>query len=223
MKTVSLSGSPRENVGKKDAKKVRNEGRIPCVLYGGEKQIQFTVDAIEFDKMIFTPEIHIIKIDMDGKEYETILQDVQYHPVTDKVLHVDFLELIPGKMVTIAVPVKLVGKAEGVLQGGKLHKKKRKLVIKALKDNLPDYIEIDISPLDIGDSIKIEDLQRENITFLDPPSDMVVGVKVTRIATGMEVGEEEEVEGEEGEEGEEGAESSAEDGAAEGGEQPEEG
>lgn len=218
MKKVSLSGSLRENVGKKDAKKVRREGLIPCVIYGGKEQVQFTVQTKDFDKLIFTPEINIIDLTVDGKKYEAIIQDVQYHPVTDKVFHIDFLELIPGKPVTVAVPIKITGTSEGVLQGGKLHKRKRKLVIKALKDNLPDYIEIDITRLNIGDSIKVQDLERENITFLEPPSDMVVAVKVTRMATGMAPAEEElEAAEEEGAEGEEGAPA-----AEEGGEEPSE-
>ena len=113
MKKVSMSGSLRENVGKKDAKKHRREGNIPCVIYGGEKQIHFVTNEIKFDKVIFTPEVYLITIEIDGKEYLTILQDVQYHPVTDKVLHADFLELADGKTISIGIPVRLTGSAAG--------------------------------------------------------------------------------------------------------------
>jgi len=182
MKTVSLSGSPRENVGKKDAKKNRNLGKVPCVLYGGKEQVHFAVDEKSFIKIIFTPEVFLINIQIDGKEFNAVLQDIQYHPVSDRVLHADFLEIMPGKPVTIAVPIKISGVAPGVLAGGKLLKKKRKIRVKALQEHLPDNIEIDISNLEIGDSVKIKDIKIENLEHLDSPRDMVVAVKVTRIA-----------------------------------------
>ena len=198
MKTVSLSGSPRENVGKKDAKKNRNLGLIPCVIYGGKEQIHFTVEEKSFSKLIFTPEVYLINITIDGKEYNAIMQDIQYHPVSDRVLHIDFLELIPGKPVTIAVPIKVTGVSKGVLAGGKLIRKKRKVRVKALQEHLPDNIVLDITDLEIGDAIKIRDIKLDNLELLDNPRDMVVAVQVTRIAAGMEAGEEE-VEEEEGE------------------------
>ncbi|MFH1160908.1 MAG: 50S ribosomal protein L25/general stress protein Ctc [bacterium] len=181
MKQVSLSGSPRENVGKKDAKRIRREGKVPCVLYGGKEQIHFLTDEKLFSKLIFTPEVYIIKLNIAGTEHLTIMQDVQYHPVTDRILHVDFLEIHPEKPVTIAVPVKLTGTPNGVLQGGKLHKKERKLKIKALINQLPDFIEIDIAHLEIGQSVKISDLVRDQIEFLDPANTVVVGVRTARI------------------------------------------
>jgi len=180
MKTVSLSGSPRENVGKKDAKRIRRDGKVPCVMYGGKEQIHFLTDEKHFSKLIFTPEVYIFNLFIAGKDHLTILQDVQYHPVTDRVLHVDFLEIRPEKPVTIAVPVKLTGTPIGVLQGGKLHLKARKLRIKALTDKLPDYIEIDIANLDIGQSVKVSDLVRDGISFLDPATTVVVGVHTAR-------------------------------------------
>ncbi|HSN49892.1 MAG TPA: 50S ribosomal protein L25, partial [Bacteroidales bacterium] len=156
MKTVSLSGSLRENVGKKDAKKHRKEGSVPCVMYGAGKQYHFVADDKAFRKLIFTPEVYIVKVLLEGKEYNTIIQEIQYHPVTDNILHIDFLEIIPGKPVTIAVPVKLEGTAPGILKGGKLDKKSRKLLIKAQMEDLPDFITISIDPLDIGQSIKVK-------------------------------------------------------------------
>lgn len=123
MKKVSLSGSLRENVGKKDAKRVRREGSIPCVIYGGEKQIHFAVEDLAFDSLIFTPDVYEINLDIDGKKFTAILQDVQYHPVTDKVLHADFLEVLDGKPVIVGVPVHLIGDSVGVIRGGKLIQK----------------------------------------------------------------------------------------------------
>jgi large subunit ribosomal protein L25 len=180
MKQVSLSGALRAYVGKKDARKIRREGNVPCVLYGGKEHIHFLTDEKQLLKMIFTPEVYIFRLTIGKKEIPAVLQDVQYHPVTDRVLHVDFLEIHPEKPVTIAVPLKLNGTPKGVLLGGKLHQKLRKLKIKSLINHLPDVIEIDISPLDIGQSIKISDLVREHITFLDPPSTVAVAVRTAR-------------------------------------------
>ncbi len=197
MKKVSLSGSLRENVGKKDAKKHRREGNIPCVIYGGEKQIHFITNEIKFDKIIFTPEVCLITIDVEGKEYLTILQDVQYHPVTDKVLHADFLELTDGKSIAIGIPVALKGSSAGVMAGGQLIKKMHKVRVKGLVEHLPETVEVDISDLVIGSSIKVRDIELENLSLLDPPNSVIVRVKTSRNV------EEEEAEGEEGEEGEE--------------------
>ena len=198
MKSVSLSGSLRENVGKKDAKKSRKEGKIPCVIYGGESQIHFTLPELAVDKIIFTPEVFILNITIDGKEYQTILQDIQYHPVTDKVLHVDFLEITKGKEVVVGIPVKFIGVAPGIIKGGKLQVKYRKLRVKGLIDNMPEFIELDISKLDIGNSIKVRDLSLDNLQVVETSNAVVVQVKISRGIT-----EEEEEENEEGEEGEE--------------------
>ncbi|MFH0866557.1 MAG: 50S ribosomal protein L25/general stress protein Ctc [Bacteroidota bacterium] len=181
MKVVSMSGSPRENVGKKDAKKQRYEGKIPCVLYGGKEQVHFITDESTFKKIVYTPEVCTVKINIDGNEFEAVLQDIQYHPVSDRILHADFLEIFPDKLVTIHIPVKLTGTPEGVLKGGKLHHKMRKLKVKALAAHLPDNFTLDISKLEINDSIKISDLAYPNITLLDPQTAVVVGVRVTRV------------------------------------------
>ena len=194
-----MSGSPRENVGKKDAKKHRKEGNVPCVIYGGKEQIHFTLDERSFAKFLFTPEVYLINIELDGKTYSTILQDIQYHPVTDKILHADFLELLDGKPVKLAIPVRLTGSATGVIKGGRLVHKARKLLVKGLVDDIPDEVVIDISKLEIGDSIKVNDLTIDGVELLDIPTEMVVGVRTTRIVV------EEEEEEEEAEEGEEGA------------------
>jgi large subunit ribosomal protein L25 len=180
MKTVSLSGSLRENVGKKDAKKHRVDGKIPCVLYGGKEQIHFVVDDKPFRKIVFTPEVYLVKVNIAGTDHDTIIQDVQYHPVTDRILHVDFLELPADKPVTIAIPVKMEGTAPGVLKGGRFIFKMRKLKIKAMAKDLPDYIMISIDNLEIGDSVKVSDIARPDVTFLDPPNSVILGVRTAR-------------------------------------------
>ncbi|MCX6246657.1 MAG: 50S ribosomal protein L25/general stress protein Ctc [Bacteroidetes bacterium] len=181
MKQVSLSGSLRENVGKKDAKKHRKEGNVPCVMYGGKEQIHFVASDKAFRKLIFTPEVYIVNLEIAGKTYNTVIQDVQYHPVTDNILHIDFLEIQPEKPVNIGVPVKVIGTAPGVLKGGKLILKTRKLKILALMQHLPDEITVSIDPLDIGDSVKVKDLAVENITFMDSPNTIIVGVRTARV------------------------------------------
>ncbi len=200
MKALKLSGSLRGNVGKKDAKKQRREGNVPCVLYGGEKQVQFTVPEKDFKDLIFTPHTYIVELDIDGKEYRAILQDVQYHPVSDAILHVDFLQIFEDRPVTIAVPLRYTGTSKGVLKGGRLFRKYRKLTVKALPKDLPDEIVVDITKLGINDSIKISDLSRENIEFLDPPTSVAVAIKTQRAVVDEEEEEEEgEGEGAEGE------------------------
>jgi len=199
MKKVSLSGSLRENVGKKDAKKVRRAGNVPCVLYGGKQQIHFEVDSFSFGKIIFTPETFVIELNLDGKIYNALLQDVQYHPVSDSALHADFLEVIPGKPIVSALPIRMVGDSPGVIAGGKLQQKIRKMRVRGIVENLPEEILIDISKLKIGDSIKVKAVKVENVDMLDIPNSVVVMVKAAR-GGGVDLGEEE------GEEGEEGAE-----------------
>ncbi len=181
MKTVSLSGTPRAYVGKKDAKKHRKEGNIPCVMYGGKEQIHFVASDKAFRKLIFTPEVCIVNLDIEGNTFNTVIQDVQYHPVSDNILHVDFLEIQPEKPVNISVPVKIIGTAPGVLKGGKLILKSRKLKIQALMQYLPDEITVSIDPLDIGDSVKVKDLVIENITFMDSPNTIIISVRTARV------------------------------------------
>ena len=205
MKQVSLSGSLRENVGKKDAKKHRREGKVPCVLYGGKEQIHFTAPELNFGKLIFTPEVFEVKLDIEGKEYSAVLQDVQYHPVTDKVLHADFLEIIPGKQIIVGLPIKFEGTSPGVIRGGKMIKKMYKIRVKGLIEEMPDFLVIDISKLEIGGSVKIRDIELDKLSLLDPPNSVIVRVKMARaVEEVVSEEEEEEVEGAETPEGEEG-------------------
>ncbi|MCK9452253.1 MAG: 50S ribosomal protein L25/general stress protein Ctc [Bacteroidales bacterium] len=206
MKTVSLSGSLRENVGKKDAKAMRNAGKVPCVLYGGKDQVHFTASVAAFKPIIFTPETYLISIEIDGAKYQAILQDVQYHPLSDSLLHADFLLVQDSKPVTVSLPVKLKGAAPGVLRGGSLSVRLSKIKLKGLVKDIPEFIEINISKLGIGDSIKVKDLNIDKITMLSPANAVIVGVKTARV---VELDEEESEEGAEGEEAKEGDEAEA--------------
>ncbi|NVN96102.1 MAG: 50S ribosomal protein L25/general stress protein Ctc [Bacteroidetes bacterium] len=180
MKTVSMSGSLRENVGKKDAKMNRRNGKVPCVLYGGKDQIHFIANEKDFKDIIFTPEVCFIDLDINGKQYKATLQDVQYHPVSDNILHVDFLQITDDKPIIMSIPIKVVGTSPGVLRGGKLVVKMRKLKVKALPVALPDTIKVDISTLDIADFVKVNTLTVEGVEFLNVPTSVVVMIKATR-------------------------------------------
>jgi large subunit ribosomal protein L25 len=180
MKTVSLSGSLRENVGKKDAKALRKAEMVPCVLYGGEEQIHFATEDKSFKKILFTPECYIINFTINGKSYNTILQDIQYHPVTDKVLHADFLLVKEDKPVTVTLPIAIEGQAPGVLRGGKLVQNIRKVKVCGLVKDLPEYINVNISSLNIGSAIKVKDLNIEGVTTVSPASTVIVAVNAAR-------------------------------------------
>jgi large subunit ribosomal protein L25 len=206
MKEVSLSGSLRTNVGKKDAKAIRNAGQVPCVIYGGENQQHFSVSHVEMEKLVYTPNVYIIKINVDGKETKTIIQDIQFHPVTDKIVHVDFLELEDDKKVKVNIPVNLYGRAIGVLNGGRLQQIFRRVKVFALPADLPDSIEVDITKLRIGHSIRIKDLATDTLEVLNAPNAVVCSIKMARGAVD---------EGDDEEEGEEGAEEGATEEAAE--------
>lgn len=180
MKSVSISGSLRENVGKKDAKAQRRNGMIPCVLYGGEKQYEFVVPEGQFRNLIYTPEVKYAIVNIDGKEIPAVLQASQFHPITDRLLHVDFLEVVDGKPITIGLPIRINGTSPGVLRGGRLVKKVRKLRVRGLLNDIPEFIPVDISGLDIDNSIKINELKIGNLTFVENPNAVVVAVLSTR-------------------------------------------
>jgi large subunit ribosomal protein L25 len=180
MKVVSMSGSLRGNVGKKDARQIRNNGGVPCVIYGGKEQVHFSTDSKNFQKIVFTPEVCFVKIDVDGKEYNTILQDIQYHPVTDIVYHADFMEFSEDKPIVMNVPIKVSGVAPGILKGGKLVQKFRKLKVKALPANMPENIDVSINNMEIGMSVKVADITSDKYTVLDNKNNMIIGVTVTR-------------------------------------------
>ena len=206
MKSITINGSQRESVGKSSTKALRNAGKVPCVVYGGEKPVHFSADEISFSKLVYTPDAHTVIISLDGKEeINAIIQDIQFHPVSEKILHADFFQLFDNKEINMTIPVKFSGNAPGVrLEGGLLFKNKRKLYVKALPKNLPDYISVDISNLHLNDKVTIQDLLNDNYTFVHPENMVVCQVKMSRASLSLTTAEEE---GEEGEESEEGAES----------------
>lgn len=199
MKTVSMSGSPRESVGKKDAKRLRKDGLVPCVIYGGKEQIHFSIEEKQFKPLVFTPEAAFVEVKIGDKTFNCILQDIQYHPVSDHILHADFFEFTPDMEVTMHIPLKTKGVAPGILKGGRLVVKYRKVPIRALPDAIPNEITFDISELEINDNFKVSDIQSDDYKVLLPETNFLLGVAVTRVAVEEE---EEEGEGEEGEEGE---------------------
>jgi large subunit ribosomal protein L25 len=198
MKTVSLSGSPRENVGKKDASQVRAEGGVPCVVYGGKDQIHFSVNLIALSKFVYTPDVFKFELEVGGKKIEAILKDLQFDPVTDRIIHADFLEIIEGKPVKMELPVKLTGNALGVRNGGRLATNFRRINVSGLPKDFPDAVVLDITALRINQSIRVKDLELPGVTVLHNPEAIVVAVRTARGA----VDEDEEEEGEEGEEAE---------------------
>lgn len=183
MKVSQLSGSPRVNVGKKDAKAVRNAGQVPCVLYGQGTQTHFSVKDIAAEKLIFNPDVFQVELDIDGKKTNAIIQEIQQHPVTDKIIHIDFLELVDNKPVKVALPVRLVGSSRGVMAGGKLLQVFRRLNVVALPKDLPEAITVDISKLRIGQSIRVGALETDGLRFTEPNNAVVVSVRMARGAS----------------------------------------
>ncbi len=214
MKSITINGSKRESVGKSSTKALRNAEKVPCVLYGGEKPVHFSADEISFSKLVYTPNAHTVIISMDNKsEINAVIQDIQFHPVTEKILHVDFLQIFEDKEVTITVPVRFEGNAPGVRnQGGNLSKNKRKLSVRALPKDLPDFIKADISSLNLNDNITIADVSEETFKFLHPDNMVICQVKMSRASLSLSTDEEGE-EGEEGAEGDEGGETSTSEGS----------
>ena len=180
MKAVFMSGSSRSNVGKKDAKALRVEGLVPCVLYGGDSQIHFSVNATQFKPLLFTPDVHTVDLEIDGKSYKAVLQEIQFHNMKDNVLQADFLQLHENKPVIIQIPVRTSGNSAGVRAGGKLVTKLRKLKVRALLSDLPDFINIDITPLEIGMGVKVREVIAPGLTLLDAQNVDVVAVTATR-------------------------------------------
>jgi large subunit ribosomal protein L25 len=187
MKTVSMSGFLRESVGKKDAKKSRQQGMVPCVMYGGAKQMHFLIEESNFKHLIFTPEVKLAEISIEETIHIASLQDVQYHPVTDKILHVDFYEINPDTPFIISLPVLNTGTPAGVLKGGKFFKKYRKIKVKGLLKDMPENIVLNVENLEIGESIRVSDIHIDNIKLLDIPNAIILEVQVTRAVETPEV------------------------------------
>lgn len=183
MKSITIKGSERESVGKVATKALRNAGLVPCVLYGGNQAVHFSAEVMAFKNLVYTPNAHTVEIDLGkGKSFNAILQDIQVHPVTDKILHIDFFQLFDDKEITMEVPVKIVGTSKGVLAGGVLRLNTRKLKVKALPKNLPDFIEADITPLEMGNKLYVTKLVNENYKLIHPDNTVVAQVRISRAA-----------------------------------------
>ncbi|MDG5490833.1 50S ribosomal protein L25/general stress protein Ctc [Psychroserpens sp. SPM9] len=210
MKSITINGSQRESVGKKSTKALRNAGQVPCVLYGGDQNVHFSAPELAFSKLVYTPNAHTVVIALDnGDTYDAVLQDIQFHPVTDRILHIDFYRLFEDKEIAMDIPVHVIGTSRGVLNGGVLRKNRRKLRVKALPKNLPDFLEADITPLKIGNKLYVTALEGEGYKLLHSDNTVVVQIKTARTAIIDDEDEEED-------ELEEGAETTA----TEGGETP---
>jgi large subunit ribosomal protein L25 len=180
MKTIAISGSPRENVGKRDAKELRYEGKAPAVLYGGKEQVHFAVLITDLKDAIYTPEANFVEIEINGTKTKAIIKDLQFHPLTDVLLHVDFLQLFDDKEIVMEIPVKLTGTSPGVKMGGKLVQKLRKLRVKALPTNMPQAIEVSIAKMEVGNSIRVRDLAKGDYFITNTGEDTVVSVGMSR-------------------------------------------
>tara|TARA_A100001015_G_C15041802_1_gene740211 strand:+ start:2781 stop:3422 length:642 start_codon:yes stop_codon:yes gene_type:complete len=213
MKSASLSGSLRGNVGKKDAVSLRKEGNVPGVLYGDGSQTHFSVNEIKLSKLVVNPDAFAIDMDIDGTVTKCIIQEVQFHPVTDRIVHIDLLKIIEGKPVKVNLPLRSQGTAQGVVNGGRMETLFRRVPVQGLFENLPDALIADVSALKIGDGVRVGDLNIQGCEILLNDSVLLFACKRTRAAMSLD-SEEEGVEGAEGEEGAEGGE-----GATEGGEE----
>ncbi len=182
MKTFDISVKKRSELGKKVTKKLRAEGNVPCVMYGGGETLHFYAHENSFRNLIYTHHVHMINFDIEGKLHKAILKEIQFHPVSDKILHIDFIEISDTKPAVVDIPVELIGNSIGIRNGGKLRQRRRLIKVKGLVSKMPDVLEIDISDLDIGESLKVRDLKYDDLELLDPPQSMVVGVISSRIA-----------------------------------------
>ena len=202
MKSITINGSKREHVGKKASKALRNAGKVPCVIYGGESPIHFSAPEIAFSKLVYTADAHTVVISIEnGDKIDAVLQDIQFHPVSDKILHIDFFQLHEGKEINMIIPVKVQGIAPGVRDsGGLLSRNKRKLTVRALPKNLPDFLLADVSNLNLNDSITVLDLSEDTFKILHPETQVVCQVKMSRASMSID----DSVEDEDLEEGAEG-------------------
>ncbi|MFD1016804.1 50S ribosomal protein L25/general stress protein Ctc [Winogradskyella rapida] len=196
MKSITINGSQRESVGKKATKALRNAGQVPCVIYGGDKPLHFSAPELAFSKLVYTANAHTVVIALDnGVEYNAIMQDIQFHPVTDKIIHIDFYQIFEDKEITMEIPVHTVGSSKGVMNGGNLRMPYRKLRVKAIPSKLPDFIEIDITPLKIGNKLYITEIENEDYKFMHPDNTVVCQVRRSRLAVMTDDDDDEEEDG----------------------------
>ena len=182
MKSITIKGSERENVGKKATKAVRDAGMVPCVIYGGNQPVHFVADERAFKDLVYTPNAHTVVVELNGTSYNVIMQDIQFHPVSDKILHIDFFQLSDDKEIIMEVPVKITGTSPGVLLGGVLRLNQRRLKVKALPKNLPDFVEANISELQMGNKLYVTKLEANNFKLMHPDNSVVCQVRISRAA-----------------------------------------
>ncbi|WP_018675634.1 50S ribosomal protein L25/general stress protein Ctc [Riemerella columbina] len=202
MKSITIQGQKRESVGKKATKALRDAELVPCVVYGGNEPLHFSTEEKSFKNLVYTPDAHTVSIEVDGETIPAVLQDIQFHPLTDRILHADFYQLSEDKPVVMEVPVRLTGRARGVVAGGVLRQSFRKLKIKALPSNLPDEVVIDVTKLRIGNKVYVGDIKTEDYTFMHPDNAVVVAVKMARTALKGGAADDDDEDEEEGAEGE---------------------
>ncbi len=181
MKTFDLKGYLRTDLGKKASDELRKKELVPCVLYGGGENVHFYTSVLALKNLVYTPNVYIVNIDIEGKKYRAVMREIQFHPVTDKILHIDFYQIFDDKPVVIDIPIKIIGNSVGVKRGGKLKIAKRYLKVKALPNYLPDVLEINVDDLDIGQHIRVGKLNFENLTIINKPNELVVSVLTTRL------------------------------------------
>ena len=182
MKSITIKGSQRESVGKAASKALRNAGQVPCVLYGGDNVLHFSAPELAFKNIVYTPNVYTAAIELNGKTYDAILQDIQFDPVTDKIIHIDFYQLNKSKEITIEVPIQIEGTSPGIMAGGTLRIVNRKLKVKALPDNLPDFVPVNISGLEMGNKLYVTKLAQENYNIMHPDNTVVCQIRVSRAA-----------------------------------------
>ena len=182
MKTIEITGSFRKELGRKSSRDLRKENNVPCVIYGGKENIHFYTHENNFNKLIYTPDAHLVRLNVEDKTYDLVIKEVQFHPVSDKIIHIDFTEITDNKPIIIKLPVKLTGDSAGVKAGGKLRLKMRSLLVKGLANEIPDFLTIDVTNLKIHQSIKVGDLSFDKIELLDSKKLMVVSVATSRVA-----------------------------------------
>lgn len=182
MKTIEINGSLRKELGKKSSRDLRKSENVPCVIYGGKENVHFSTHENNFTKLVYTPDAHLVKLNIEGKVYEVILKDIQFHPVTDKIIHVDFTEVSENKPIVIGIPILVSGDSVGVKAGGKLRIRRRNLLVKGFANEIPEFLPIDITELKIHESVKVSDLSFDKIELMDPKKSMVLTIATSRVA-----------------------------------------
>ena len=182
MKTIEINGTFRKELGKKSSKELRKANNVPCVIYGGQENLHFYTHENNFKNLIYTPDAHLVNLKIEGKEYNAVLKEIQFHPVSDKIIHVDFIEVAKDKPVTIGIPIRVLGDSVGIKAGGKLRIRRRSLLVKGFANDLPEFLPIDITELQIHQSVKVGDLSFDKIELLDPKKLMVLAVATSRVA-----------------------------------------